>query len=331
MPDPITLRRRKLLAAAALAPAATLLGTPARSADFPSRTITVISPFPPGGLNDTSARAVARALQAELGRNAIVENRPGGGTMIALEHLARQAPDGHTLLICGDTNMAVMPHLQPSLSFSLEKDFAPITLLVSAPAVLVVRPSLAVKSLQDLIALAKAQPGKLSYASAGNATPPHMIAEQFKSRTGLAIAHVPFKGATEGLMNVLGGHVDLMFVDLATASAQVKANKVHTLAVSTANRSKLLPDVPTIAESGLPGFEGRAWQGVITRQGTPTEVIHVLNRAIVAGMQRPEIGGIYDAKGAELATSTPEQFAAMIVDERAKAGRLIQQAGIKLG
>ncbi|MEJ5988427.1 tripartite tricarboxylate transporter substrate binding protein [Ramlibacter sp. PS3R-8] len=331
MHDAFFISRRKLLAGGALAPAAALLGGPARAADFPTRTITVISPFPPGGLNDTSARAVARALQAELGKNAIVENRPGGGTMIALEHLSRQAPDGHTLLICGDTNMAVMPHLQPNLSFSLEKDFAPITLLVSAPAVLVVRPSLAVKSVQDLVALAKAQPGKLSYASAGNATPPHMIAEQFKSRAGLAISHVPFKGASEGLTNVLGDHVDLMFVDLATASAQVKANKVRALAVSTAKRSKLLPDVPTIAESGLPGFEGRAWQGVITRQGTPADVILVLNRAIVAGMQRPEIGGVYDSQGAELVTSTPEQFAAMIADERAKAGRLIQQAGIKLG
>jgi tripartite-type tricarboxylate transporter receptor subunit TctC len=197
--------------------------------------------------------------------------------------------------------------------------------------VLVVRPSLGVKSVQDLIAMAKAQPGKLSYASAGNATPPHMIAELFKSRAGLAISHVPFKGASEGLMNVLGDHVDFMFVDLATASAQVKAGKARALAVSTAKRSKLLPDVPTIGESGLPGFEGRAWQGVIARQGTPAEVVQVLNRAIVAGMQRPEIGGVYDAQGAELVTSSPEQFAAMIADERAKAGRLIQQAGIKLG
>src|SRR5690606_20155569 len=144
-----------------------------------------------GGLNDTSARAVARALQRELGQTAIVEHRPGRGTMIALEHMSRQAPGGHSAHMWRDTNMAEKPHLQRNLSFSLEKDFAPITLLVSAPAVLVVRPSLAVKSVQELVALAKAQPGKLSYASAGNATPPHMIAEQFKNRAGLAISHVP--------------------------------------------------------------------------------------------------------------------------------------------
>jgi len=299
--------------------------------DYPSRVITVISPFPPGGLNDTSARAVAKALQAELGKPAIVENRPGGGTMIALEHLSRQPADGHTLLICGDTNMAVMPHLQRNLSFSLERDFAPVTLLVSAPAVLLVRPSLAVRSVQDLIALAKAQPGKLSYASAGNATPPHMLAEQFKARSGLAISHVPFKGAAEGMLNVLGDHVDFMFVDLASASAQVKSGKAKAIAVSTAARSRLLPDVPTVAESGLPGFEGRAWQGVIARAGTPAETIALLNRHIIKGMNRPEIGGVYESQGAELATSTPEQFAAMIADERDKAGKLIQQAGIKLG
>jgi tripartite-type tricarboxylate transporter receptor subunit TctC len=328
----LPLRRRDLLVGAALAPAA-LLGMPrlARSAEFPTRTLTVISPFPPGGLNDTSARAVAKALQVELGKTAIVENRPGGGTMIALEHLSRQPADGHTLLICGDTNMAVMPHLQRNLGFSLENDFAPVTLLVTAPAVLVVRPSLKVKSVQELVALAKAEPGRLSYASAGNATPPHMIAELFKMRAGIDVTHVPFKGAAEGLLNVLGDHVDFMFVDLASASAQIKAGKAKALAVSTAKRSRLLPDVPTVAEQGLPGFEGRAWQGVIARQGTPAEVIHLLNRAIVAGMQRPDIGGVYDNQGAELTTSTPEQFAAMIVEEREKAGRLIQQAGIHLG
>jgi tripartite-type tricarboxylate transporter receptor subunit TctC len=327
MRDARTLRRRELLVALA----STSLLLPAHAADFPTRTLTVISPFPPGGLNDTSARAVARALQSELGRNAIVENRPGGGTMIALEHLARQPPDGHTVLICGDTNMAVMPHLQRNLSFSLEKDFAPVTLLVSAPAVLIVRPSLNARSVQELVALAKSQPGKLSYASAGNATPPHMIAEQFKMRAALDISHVPFKGASEGLMNVLGDHVDFMFVDLATASAQVKSGKARALAVTTAKRAKLLPDVPTVGESGLPGFEGRAWQGVIARQGTPASVIAVLNRAIVQGMQRPENGGVYETQGAELTTSTPEQFAAMIADEREKAGQLIQRAGIKLG
>ena len=328
-------RRRKLFTAATLAPLGILAGgLPGRSRAaiaFPTRSLTVISPFPPGGLNDTSARAVAKGLQAELGHTAIVENRPGAGTMIALEHLARQPADGHTILICGDTNMAVMPHLQRNLSFSLEKDFAPITLLVVAPAVLIVRPGLRANSVQELIALAKAQPSKLSYASAGNATPPHMIGELFKLRAGVNISHVPFKGASEGLLNVMGDHVDFMFIDLASASAQVKSGKARALAVTTLTRSKFLPELPTVAESGLPGFEGRAWQGAIARNGTPPEIIATLNRAIVKGMARPEIGGVYEGQGAALNTSTPEQFAAMIADERDKAGKLIKAAGIELG
>ena len=328
-------RRRQLITAATLAPlgivAAGLPGRSRAAIAFPTRSLTVISPFPPGGLNDTSARAVAKGLQAELGHSAIVENRPGAGTMIALEHLARQPADGHTILICGDTNMAVMPHLQRNLSFSLEKDFAPITLLVVAPAVLIVRPGLKANSVQELIALAKAQPLKLSYASAGNATPPHMIGELFKLRAGVNISHVPFKGASEGLLNVMGDHVDFMFIDLASASAQVKSGKARALAVTTLTRSKFLPELPTVAESGLPGFEGRAWQGAIARNGTPPEIIATLNRAIVKGMARPEIGGVYEGQGAALNTSTPEQFAAMIADERDKAGKLIKAAGIELG
>ena len=328
-------RRRQLITAATLTPlgivAAGLPGRSRAAIAFPTRSLTVISPFPPGGLNDTSARAVAKGLQAELGHTAIVENRPGAGTMIALEHLARQPADGHTILICGDTNMAVMPHLQRNLSFSLEKDFAPITLLVVAPAVLIVRPGLKANSVQELIALAKVQPLKLSYASAGNATPPHMIGELFKLRAGVNISHVPFKGASEGLLNVMGDHVDFMFIDLASASAQVKSGKARALAVTTLTRSKFLPELPTVAESGLPGFEGRAWQGAIARNGTPPEIIAMLNRAIVKGMARPEIGGVYEGQGAALNTSTPEQFAAMIADEREKAGKLIKAAGIELG
>ena len=297
---------------------------------FPSKPLVVISPFPPGGLNDTSARAVARSLQDGYGRPAVVENRPGGGTMIALEHLSKQAPDGHTLLIAGDTNLAVMPHLAKGLTFSLENDFAPVTLLVVAPAVLVVRPGLAVNSVQDLVNAAKATPGKLAFASAGNATPPHMIGELFKARAGIDVSHVPFKGAAPGLLGVMGDHVDFMFIDIASASSQLKSNKVKVLAVSTAKRSSYVPDVPTVAEQGFAGFEGRAWQGVIVRAGTPPDIIANLNRVIIEGMKKPENGGVYAAQGAELATSTPAQFETMIREERAKFGALVKAANVKL-
>jgi tripartite-type tricarboxylate transporter receptor subunit TctC len=304
--------------------------TPARAQGFPSKPLVVISPFPPGGLNDTSARAVARSLQDGYSRPAVVENRPGGGTMIALEHLSRQPADGHTMLIAGDTNMAVMPHLAKNLTFSLENDFSPVTLLVVAPAVLLVRPGLNVNSVQDLVSAAKAAPGKLSFGSAGNATPPHMIGELFKSRAAINVSHVPFKGAAPALLAVMGDHLDFMFIDMASASAQLKSGKVKVLAVSSLKRSAHVPDVPTVAEQGFAGFEGRAWQGVIVRSGTPAELITNLNRVIVEGMKKPENGGVYAAQGAELSTSTPAQFDAMIREERAKFGALVKAANVRL-
>jgi len=313
-----------------LAALASGVATTATAQSFPSKPLVVISPFPPGGLNDTSARAVARSVQEGYGRTALVDNRPGGGTMIALEYLSKQPADGHTMLIAGDTNMAVMPHLAKGLTFSLENDFAPVTLLVVAPAVLLVRPGLAVNSVQELVAAAKAAPGKMSFASAGNATPPHMIGELFKARAAIDVSHVPFKGAAPGLLGVMGDHVDFMFIDIASASTQLKSGKVKVLAVSTAKRSSYVPDVPTVAEQGFAGFEGRAWQGVIVRAGTPADTIASLNRTIIEGMKKPENGGVYALQGAELATSTPAQFDAMIRDERAKFGALVKSANVKL-
>lgn len=331
--NPLPFSRRRALQAlggGALALAAQGPGAAFAQAGFPSKVITVVSPFPPGGLNDTCARVTAKALQDVLGKPTIVENRPGAGTMIAMNHVAQTPPDGHTLVICSDTNLAVMPHLATGLNFSLQNDFAPVTLLVIAPAVLVVRPGLNINSLQDLVALAKANPGKLSFASAGNATPPHMVAENFKQRAGIDVVHAAFKGATPGLLAVMGDHVDFMFIDMASASAQIKAGKAKALAVSTLKRSPALPDVPTVAELGYPGFEGRAWLGVAARAGTPPAIIETLNRAILEGTKKPEIGGIFAQQGAELSTTSPQQFTAMIEAERARFGQLIRSANIKL-
>jgi tripartite-type tricarboxylate transporter receptor subunit TctC len=327
------LRRRWLAGAGGLA-LAPLAGAFSRIAKaqggYPTKPITVVSPFPPGGLNDTCARVVAKAIQDGLGRPAIVENRPGGGTMIAMEYVSRSAPDGHTLVICSDTNMAVVPNLATGLSFSLQNDFAPVTLLVIAPAVLVVRPGLKVDSLKDLVALAKANPGKISFASAGNATPPHMIGEMFKLRAGIDVTHIAFKGATPGLLAVMGDHVDFMFIDMASASAQVKAGKAKVLAVSTLQRARALPEVPTVAEQGYPGFEGRAWLGLAARAGTPPDIIETLNRVVVEQTKRPEVGGVFGQQGAELTTMSSQRFVAMIADERARFGQLIRSANIKL-
>ena len=299
-------------------------------ANYPSKPIVVISPFPPGGLNDTSARSVAKAIQEVTGKTTLVENRPGGGTMIALEHLSKQPADGYNLLIAGDTNMAVMPHLTQSLNFSLTQDFKGVTSLVVAPTVLLIRPGLEAKTVNELVAIAQARPGKLSFASAGNATPPHMVGELFKALTKIEVTHVPYKGAIPALIDIMGNNVDFIFIDLPSASAQLKSGKVHALAVTSPKRLTLFPELPTVAESGLPGFEGRSWQGVIVRKGTPPEIITWLNRVILEGMKKPLIGGIYATQGAELFLSSPTEFDQMIKDERNKFGQLISSANIKL-
>ncbi len=326
-------RRRILTAAAGLAVAPVAALWPAAvhaQAPFPNRPIVVVSPFPPGGLNDTCARMVAKALQDVLGKPAIVENRPGGGTMIALDHVARTPPDGHTLVVCSDTNMAVLPNLATGLKFSLQNDFAPVTQLAVTPMVLLTRPGLKVESLKDLVALAKANPGKLSFGSSGNATPPHMIGEQFKQRAGIDVQHVAFKGAAPALLAVMGDHLDFIFIDLASASAQIKAGKIKGLAVSTQKRAQLLPDIPAVAELGYPGFDCRGWVGLSARAGTPPAIIDILNRAVVEGTRKPEVGGVLAQQGSELTTTSPQVFAAMIEEERTRFGKLIREANIKL-
>jgi tripartite-type tricarboxylate transporter receptor subunit TctC len=297
---------------------------------YPSKTVTVVSPFAPGGLNDMCARAVAKGLQQAFAQPVIVENRPGANTLLAMGQVARSAPDGHLLVTCTDTNMVYLPTIAPKQSFSLENDFAPITLLCAVPTLLIVRPGLQLNSVADLIAVGKAQPGKLTFASAGVASVAHIAGELFKWQAGVNMVHIPYRGAILGLTDVISGHVDLMFADLGTASELITAGRARAVGITSLRRSSKFPDVPTFDETGLKDFEAGLWVGVAARAGTPVEIIRRLNKEIVASMHDPSVGGVIANLGAEIVTNSPDDFEAMIVRERTRFAPILRAAGIKL-
>jgi tripartite-type tricarboxylate transporter receptor subunit TctC len=315
--------------AASLSATATPVAVRAQTG-YPSKTVTVVSPFAPGGLNDMCARAVAKGLQQAFAQPVIVENRPGANTLLAMGQVARSAPDGHLLVTCTDTNMVYLPTIAPKQQFSLENDFAPITLLCAVPTLLIVRPGLQLNSVADLIAAGKAQPGKLTFASAGVASVAHIAGELFKWQAGVNMVHVPYRGAILGLTDVISGHVDLMFADLGTASELITAGRARAVGITSLRRSSKFPDVPTFDETGLKDFEARLWVGVAARAGTPVEIIRRLNKEIVASMHDPSVGGVIANLGAEIVTNSPDDFEAMIVRERTRFAPILRAAGIKL-
>ena len=324
------LSRRNVVVGAAATLAASGLRPAAAQTAFPSRPITVVSPFAPGGLNDVCSRAVARGLQEKFNQTVVVENRPGGNTLIAMEHVARSAPDGHTLITVSDLNMTFLPALVSKLTFSIEKDFVPVTLLCVVPFLLIVRSGLDVNSAADVIKLAKANPGKLSFASAGATSGPRMAGELFKLSSGISMTHVPYRGAALAITDVMAGHVDIMFADMGSAAALVKGGKVRAIGISAPQRAAAFADVPPISETGLPGFDAKLWIGICTRAGTPVDIVRTLNREIIASLKRPEIAGPILGQGVEITTNTPEDFARMIDADRARFAEVIRTTGIKI-
>jgi tripartite-type tricarboxylate transporter receptor subunit TctC len=305
-------------------------GLHSAAAQYPARPIRVISPFPPGGFSDLACRAVAAGLQQEFGSTVLVENKPGAGGLVATEMVVNSPADGYTLLMASNTGLAILPHLVTGLKYDLVKDFAPVSIASHAANILVIRPGLEVKSVNELIAMAKAKPGSLNFGSSGIGTPQHMIGEMFNAAAGVNIVHVPYKGTMAGLADIMAGRVDIMFSDLPSAAGLVKSGKLSTLAVSTQARTPFLPDVPTIAESGLPGFAASTWVGIVVRAGTPNDIVQRLSRAIVTSLQKPEIRAGLLAIGAEPGGSTPERFAQLIADDGERWGKIIRSAGIKL-
>jgi tripartite-type tricarboxylate transporter receptor subunit TctC len=296
---------------------------------YPSRPLRIIIPFPPGGATDIGGRYVAQKLGEAFGQQAIPDNRPGANGTIGLELAAKAPPDGHTLVIGQTGNLAISPSLT-KVGYEPARDFAPLSLVFASPHALAVHPSLPASSLKEVVSLARSRPGQLNYASTGSGSAGHLGMELLKKTTRMDIVHVPYKGAAPGLADLAAGHVVLMFTSaLSTAQIQ-RAGRVRVLAVGSLQRSPSLPDVPTIAESGYPGFEVISWWGVLGQSAMPKDIVARLHGEIVRVMASPDARDRIGALGADILTSTPEQFAAYIKGEQAKWGQVIKDSGARV-
>ena len=307
----------------------TLIGVaPLHAADdYPSRPVTVVVPFTPGGSTDIMARYEAEVLQRALGQSFVIENKPGAGGSIGISYAAKAAPDGYTLLHSPSV-IILLPYIMKSLSYDLARDFAPVMLTGLTQFALVVSPTLPVSSVKDLIALARSKPGELSYASSGIGSPHQIFAEQFKTMTGTDIHHIPYRGAIPGLADVASGNVAMEFVDIPPALPLIQAGKVKAIAVLSAKGNSELPGVPALAET-VPGYDASSWQGFFARAGTASPIIDKLNTALAADFKRPETAERFKALGIVAQWDTPAGFAAFIAEQSTKWGKVIRAAGIE--
>jgi tripartite-type tricarboxylate transporter receptor subunit TctC len=296
---------------------------------FPSRPVRIIVPFPPGGATDIMARTIGQKLTQRLGQQTIIDNRPGAGGNIAAEIAARAAPDGYTLFFAASAQLAVNPSLYAKVPYDPVRDFAPVILGGSVPNILVAHPSLPAKSLKELIALAKAKPGQLQYASPGSGSTAHLSAELLKIEAGIDLAHIPYKGAAPGVVDVLGGQVPLMFVSMPSVVGHVKAGKLTAIGMTGARRSDAAPDVPAFAET-LPRFESSAWYGIVAPANTPREVVTRLNREIAAILKLSEVRDILAAQGIDIIGGTPEDFGRTIKSELGKWATVVKRSGARV-
>jgi tripartite-type tricarboxylate transporter receptor subunit TctC len=317
----------KILAAFAVAAGIAL---PAAAQNYPTKTIRVIVPYPAGGATDFFARLVFPKMGEALGQAVVVENRPGAGTAIGASEVARSAPDGYTLLLGDAGTYAFNPTLYKKLSYDPVKDFAPVSLTGRFALILAVNPAMPAKSVKEFVAAAKSQPGKIDYGAPGPGSPIHLAMEFFKQRAGLTMTPIPYKGGADAMNDLLGGRISAMFPDIASGLPQIKGGKLRPLAVASAKRVAALPDLPTIAESGYPGFEAWAWQGFVAPAGTPKPVVAKLNGAFAKVMNDPAIKQRLSESGFEPQTSTPEEFARYMKSEIAKWAKVIRESHISL-
>jgi tripartite-type tricarboxylate transporter receptor subunit TctC len=313
---------------------ATLLGVVAASAwaadPYPNRPIRFVVPFPAGGSADILARLMSERLAVALGQPVVVDNRPGAGGNIGADAAAKAAPDGYTMVFGSTGNMAINATLYPNLPYEPTKDFVPVILWSSEPNMLVVHPELPVKSVRELIDHAKANPGKLNFASSGNGTSQHLAGELFKLMAGLHIVHIPYKGGVGSMNDVLGGRVEMTFSSLIATRPFVQSGRLRALGVTSAERSPALPDVPSIAEAGLPGYEVNVWFGVLFPAGTPMQYVTRMNREIGKILADPEVKTKLTSQGSLPGGGTPEEFAAYIKSEKEKWARVVETAGIRI-
>jgi len=317
----------KLMAALGLGMA---MGTAAFADDYPSRTIRIIAPYPPGGTTDIVARLVANGLSKSKGWTVVVENKAGAGGIVGHDYVAKAAPDGYTLVLGNSAMLAVSVSLFPQLAYNPIKDFAPITEAAAGPLVLEVKPSLPVHSVQELLALAKSQPGKLNAGLSALGSMHHLTTEVIKYRTGLTWTDVPYKGSGPMLVDILGGQLDFAFDNVPSSLPYIKDGKLRAIAVSSPQRTDLLPGVPTLDESGLKGVEAVAWHGVLAPAGTPAPIIKLLHDEVVKILNAPDMKEKLNALGLEPVGNTPEEFGQFIKDENVKWAKIAKDANVKL-
>jgi tripartite-type tricarboxylate transporter receptor subunit TctC len=301
----------------------------ASAQSYPSKPIRFISPYAPGGGTDILARLIGQKLSEGVGQPVVIDNRPGAGGVIGTEIVAKSPPDGYTLMLASPAPIVVAPYLHKKLGYDPLKDLAPVTLISVVPAVLIVHPSLAAKSVKELIAIAKAKPGQLTFSSSGSGGTGHLSGEMLKMMAGIDMVHVPYKGTGPATTAVLGGEVVMSIGNMISVLPHVKSGRVRALAVTTPQRSKVLPDLPTVGES-LPGYSSGPWYGVLAPARTPAPVIAKLNQEIVKILRSPEVKDNMSSEGADPIGSSPEQFAAHIKSESQRWGQVIKQANIKV-
>jgi tripartite-type tricarboxylate transporter receptor subunit TctC len=289
----------------------------------------MVAPFPPGGTTDVLSRIVAQKLGDTLGRQVVVDNRPGAGGNLGHEVAAKTAPDGYTLLMSSNAALVANPHLYKRLGFDPINDFAPISLVAKAGQVLAVHPSVPASNVKELIALAKSRPGKLNFGSGGRGTPAHVAGEIFKSVTGINIVHVPYKGGILAVMDVVAGQIEMVFADMAPAVPQIKDGKLKALAVTSDQRSLALPTVPTMVEAGITGSSPKTWWAVLAPKGTPAAIVSRINADLAQIVKQPDVQEKYAALGMVPAHSTPEQVTDLIKTEGPPMGKVLRAAGVE--
>jgi len=316
--------------ACVLAGGVSLAPLPACAQAYPTKPIRLVVPFPPGGSLDVVARAIGQKLTEAWGQPVVIDNRPGAGGNIGADLVAKSAPDGYTILEGALSTHAVNVSLYRKMPYDPIKDFAPITLVATTPNVLVLSPTLPVNSVSELVAYAKAHPRALSFGSGSNGSAGHLAGELFKAEAGVDMVHIPYKGGAPALQALLAGDTQLMFDNLANSTPQLKAGRLKALAVTTATRSALIPELPTLAETGLPGFDIYTWWGFMAPAGTPKEIIAKWNAEVTRILATPEMKAFFAQQGAEPAPTTPEQFAALIRSEIPKYAKIVKDSGAKV-
>ena len=305
-----------------------IVPVPAAAQDYPSRPVRVVVPFSPGGAVDGPMRMIAQELGKRWNQQVVIDNKPGAGATIGTEMVAKAPPDGYTLLLASQTN-AISASLYPKLSYDPIEDFTPISLIGREPGVLVVNPALPVKSFQEFVTYVKARPGQVDYASSGNGSGQHLFMAMLASMTGMKLSHVPYRGSGQATADLLGGQVMASIPGTAGMVGHIKGGKLRPLAVTGSKRSPQLPDVPTIAESGVPGYEAYVWMGLMAPKGTPAAVVDRINRDVLEVLQTNEVRGYMSTSGIEIVGSTPAEFGAFFRAERDQWAKVVRETGAK--